>query len=115
MITRYPGRPIGSEIRETAHYIAHQEAHRAATSAARKVTKAIKYLYGFDHKLVRDTVYRSSYEALYRDRFQEELIDLILQQKTADQKHLTEEDYALAVDAGRDMHALFGIEPEDRA
>jgi hypothetical protein len=106
----------GWNIRSTAHYIAHEEAHRIATKNARKVAKVARYLQGVSEKLVRDTVYRSAYEELYRERFRVELIDLVLRNvRAAGQTDLTNEGYAIAADAGSGLHALFGVQPEDRA
>lgn len=101
----------GFRIRETAHYIAHHEAHRIATSNARKVSKAIRYLEGINEKLVRDAAYRSTYDAIYPAKFQEEIIDLILQNATEAADRTTNDVGALAAHA--DLRALLSIRKSD--
>jgi hypothetical protein len=107
----------GWQIRSTAHYIAHREVHRVATSNARKVFKVVRYLPGINPKLVRDTAYRSTYEEIYPDRFQAEVIDLVLQNAAKDASdrlaHLTSEDCTPAINAGRDLKALFRLDDPD--
>jgi hypothetical protein len=98
----------GFKIQQAAHYIAHHEAHKIATKNARKLAKAARYLQGVNEKLVRDTVYRSAYEEIYRDRFQIELIDLVLRNAAAERP-------TPVVDAFPDLPAIFRLDPKGRA
>lgn len=100
----------GWRIRQTAHDAAHDYAQKEATRNARKALKAIQHLYGFSHKLVRETVYKSTYDAFYRDRFQEELIDQILREMDVAPARIAEH-HPSAIDTGRDLSALFGLDP----
>jgi hypothetical protein len=99
----------GWRIRQAAQEAAYDFAHKEATRSARKVAKAISHLYGFDQ-----TVYKSTYDAFYRDRFPEELADLLLQEmRVIAQANMTG-SRAPVIETDRDLSALFGLDPEAR-
>ena len=98
----------GWRIRRAAQEAAHNFAHKEATRSARKVAKAIDRLYGFNHKLVRDTVYKSTYDAFYSDRFQEEIIDHLLREM----RGIAQAQLTPTIEGRRELSALFGLDSE---
>lgn len=98
----------GWRIRQAAQEAAHEFAHKEATRSARKVAKAIDRLYGFNHKLVRETAYKSTYDAFYGDRFQEEVIDQLLREM----RGIAQAQLTPTIEGRRELSALFGLDPE---
>ena len=98
----------GWRIRQAAQEAAHDYAHKEATRSSRKVAKAIDRLYGFDHKLVRETVYKSTYDAFYRDKFPEELADLLLREM----RSIAQAQLAPTLEGSGELSALSGLNPE---
>ena len=98
----------GWRIRDDAREAAHDYAHKEAARSARKVAKAIRHLYGFDHKLVRDTVYKSTYDAFYRDWFPEELANLLLREM----RSIAQAQLTPTIEGSHELSALFGLDQE---
>ena len=101
------------EIRAIAMATANAFAHKEATRASRKAAKAVRYIDYVNTKLVHDTVYKSIYDILYRESFEQQLVELLLKEMRSNSQPRVPDGYrSLAMDAGRDLNALFGLDPD---